>query len=319
MTNLSGKMGVSLIDDSKPSPDRTFSSEFISSIAQRDNLLDNWDFRGASPDPLLNAVVNQRGQTAYTQGRAIDRWVVGSQTKMSLMDGFVRIERNSGTSAHSSAQFIEFPHLHAGKTLTFSALYRTSIDSFRLRSGTNHGNMTDATIERAGNWTLLARTFNVHETIESLFVAIRMGQGAPVGGHIDIQAVKLELGTVSTLANDPPMDFGRELAVCQRHQVVNRSGTWELIRASHVNPDVIRFVVPVTTRMRIRPIISGGHVAVTRVNDINTAIEGFAFSAHFSVIGGMQIAAFKIGHGLADAVLRMFGTRDNQLIFDANL
>ena len=33
-----------------------------------------------------------------------------------------------------------------------------------------------------------------------------------------IQAVKLETGPVSTLANDPPPDFGLELLKCQRYQ-----------------------------------------------------------------------------------------------------
>ena len=50
------------------------------------------------------------------------------------------------------------------------------------------------------------------------------------GNDAIVSRIKLELGDTNTLANDPPMDFGRELAVCQRfyeksYNIENPPGT----------------------------------------------------------------------------------------------
>jgi hypothetical protein len=127
-----------------------------------------------------------------------------------------------------------------------------------------------------------------------------------------IRAVKLEIGGVSTLGNDAPMDYGRELAVCQRYQVV--SGPGHMIRATAVTSEVITFVMPVTTTMRIRPVISNnGNIFIRRLND--TAVSGFTASVALHGSNWVRIIATHAGHLLTDA----YALIGEGVVFDANL
>ena len=45
------------------------------------------------------------------------------------------------------------------------------------------------------------------------------------GYSFNIVAIKLELGSVSTLANDPPADYGEQLALCQCYMTTDKDQT----------------------------------------------------------------------------------------------
>lgn len=71
-----------------------------------------------------------------------------------------------------------------------------------------------------------------------------------------ILAVKLERGTISTLANDPPADYGEQLALCQQYYV-RISGTGEPIGFGYVSGTTqARVKIPLPTKMRIVPTIT---------------------------------------------------------------
>jgi hypothetical protein len=133
---------------------------------------------------------------------------------------------------------------------------------------------------------------------------------------IDIQCVKLELGNVSTLLNDPGVDFGKELAICQRYLTiisnVTNPDTPRQIRASAMNPNGngIFFDVPVPAQLRINPAIEyvrGGSMQV-RNYATGDAESGFTFAVNSISPGTVRIAANKAAHGLTDAVLDIHNT-----------
>lgn len=268
------------------------------------NLLDNWDFRGANPNPLLNAVVNQRGQNIYTGGYGIDRWQrggTGGNLQVRIETGFLRYI-GMGIGGHTLRQFLEFPHLYAGKTLTFSIIYRTNeqcTSTFTFRCGINGSNVFNETANYSDCWTMFTKTFTVlsGEAIGSMDVVIGASINQ-INDFIDVQAIKLELGSVSTLANDPPMDFGTELAVCKRYYQKSYDyriapGTLTTINA-HVgkgfsSTDII-MAHNYETEMRITPTLTVYDTAGTsdRVSLKNTLTptpgigSGFSAQAHSS-------------------------------------
>ena len=106
-------------------------------------------------------------------------------------------------------QPIEFPEMYLGKVVTLSVWTPAGIftstgripDSFPS-SGTAFFNIR------------LDHIFIFRIILGPNSLQVRFSSGNV--GSIDIIATKLELGPVSTLANDPPPDFGTELLKCQR-------------------------------------------------------------------------------------------------------
>lgn len=158
--------------------------------ASNPNLLDNWYFA----DP-----VNQRGKTEYVgAGYTIDRWALRSADESITIesDGIVI---NAG---YGFTQLIENESKIIGKTVTFSAL------------------MADGRFDSATINQLETAWFGM-SVIASRYI---VGSGLMIIGNDKLLAVKLELGSVQTLAhqdangnwvlNDPPPDKGMELMKC---------------------------------------------------------------------------------------------------------
>lgn len=160
------------------------------------NLLDNAYFvGGGSQLGDGHFPINQRGQTSYSANAyGIDRWICygGTQT---VWSGGVTIPAN-GVMTQPTNNLAQLN----GKALTLSILYED-----RLAIGT-------ATLDLSGT------TMFINNGAEGLAY---ITSGGLVQFYRDIantiKAVKLELGTVSTLANDPAPDYGEELRKCQRY------------------------------------------------------------------------------------------------------
>ena len=277
----------------------------LAQTRERTNILHNWDFRNP---------VNQRGLTEYAGSGiyTIDRWRFGGVANtISTMDSFVR--HNGADDGAVLFQIVEFPMLYSGKTLTLSVKYRTSSNN----AGLAHWYRVDGTLHvvrpalpASNEWTIHSFTFEQPPNSDVLQVGVH-------ADFIDVQAVKLELGPVSTLANDPPMDFGRELAVCQRYQVPlhSTSSAFMSIRVSEVRPDVIRFMIPLPTTLRAAPtIVTQPNGEFTVRNFSNHQIQsGFTFST-VALNNVLRIDANRPAHGLVEAYLL-----SNLTMFDANL
>jgi hypothetical protein len=106
----------------------------------------------------------------------------------------------------------------AGKTITFSGIIRrvAATDAIFLiaeydASSNYSGTSVHLDGGSGGDWALVQKTMVVKPTTTTLLFLIY----AQTNVDMDIQCVKLELGSVSTLANDPPADYTEQILICQ--------------------------------------------------------------------------------------------------------
>lgn len=190
-----------------------------------DNLLDNAYFVGGGSQ-LGDGVfpINQRGLTSYTSaGFVFDRWFKSGGVTATLDAGGLTIANSNGWPDGINQRFpMHFFAQMNGQAITASVLYADgSVDS-----GTA---IIDATqnyqwlkYPEAGEIGFQLKNFQ-DGTAYDYFDYISFGAGANSTPK-KIKAFKLELGTVSTLANDPTPDFGEELRKCQRYLFIYRGG-----------------------------------------------------------------------------------------------
>ncbi len=180
----------------------------IAAGAANPHIDHNWDFKNP---------VNQRSQSNYSAGASsvysIDRWT--------LWHCALAINAGTGITLTGSAasgqlgQKIENYAEFAGKTITLSAniLGGTGINNganLTIYDGVNYSGVN---ITAAGIVSVTATLSNYPSTLQAILVT-QSGAGSYT---LQIAAVKLELGSVSTLANDAPAVFGEELRKCQRY------------------------------------------------------------------------------------------------------
>lgn len=118
----------------------------------------------------------------------------------------------------------------------------------------------------------------------------------------EISAVKLELGTVSTLANDIAPDYGTELRKCQYYYQPCQLGR---LRPFNVLADKIGFLINLPLPMRTNGIVTIDESKLSVVNMLGAKQSGFTFTSAWIKDGGVRIDANKTAHGLTDAVLSM--------------
>ena len=167
------------------------------------NLLDNAYFVGGGSQ-LGDGVfpINQRGLTSYTNTTyVVDRWRmwVNTSTVTLTASGLT-----FATGANADGLFQYFPQ---GKIESLYGLTVTA--SLLLTDGTLY---TATGVADAACW--------IATDINGGYFGYTNGYlrvNLDANKSISIKAVKLEVGTVSTLANDPPPDFGEELRKCQRY------------------------------------------------------------------------------------------------------
>lgn len=167
------------------------------------NLLDNGWFN-----------VNQRGLSNYPRenGYCVDRW------KRTLYSESVVVNTNGITITRPCfTQYIENIGNLVGKTVTVSLM---------LQDGTLYVG-TKANVSSGVN-NIKSFTYNGMEIYLQLDVAngyfrIVSFNEDIAGWTIPIRAVKLELGSISTLANDVTPNYAEELLKCQRYYYRLRS------------------------------------------------------------------------------------------------
>lgn len=190
------------------------------------NLLDNAYFvGGGSQLGDGHFPINQRGQTQYTGGGVqLDRWHgwAGDDTIVLTANGV------QYTSPTGNGLFQYFPIFPCGDdTCTFSAKIGGTIYSVTLPEGQNKVRLDQPTF---------GLTVDRNDKAVGIF---------SYNSTLLLQAAKLEEGSISTLANDAPPDFGAELRKCKRY---------------------LRYV-PLTRT----PAVIGGNTAVVTLNGIEMA------------------------------------------------
>ena len=173
------------------------------------NLLDNWYFVGGGSQ-LGDGVfpINQRGQSSYTGGGTqLDRWKTWEANDViTLTANGVKFKSPNGNGMFQ--YWSEFPTI---KTVTFSAIIDGNIYSVTLPEG-------DTQCEYIGTGFKIG----IYRNGKCVYINSQ-------NTEILIAACKLEVGTVSTLANDAPPDFGEELRKCQRYLFIRDYVSTDLI------------------------------------------------------------------------------------------
>lgn len=266
------------------------------------DLLDNWYF----VDP-----VNQRGQTEYTSKRiqqyTIDRWISsGDNTPdwgLYLVSGGIKLLKGSAFQQKQESPPAD------GTVLTFSAMIDGNVYSITFSWDSSSGYHT---IPQSNG-------FNLGWNGVIGYVQIYNANGT--GSEI-VQAAKLELGSVQTLAHqnedgeweiiDPPPNKALELAKCQRYfyyQVGNKC-------SGYCSGDRAYMFIPLPSKIRVTPSVSisysnnivdadGGVYAVTDVLDVQSNACGVSLTLRTE--------------RPSNSGMSIFSNADTQFILDANL
>ena len=169
------------------------------------NILHNWDFRNP---------VNQRGFTSTTNaGYTIDRWrLAASAHTAELVPNGIKITASSSAGLNLCfQQFIENFKEFEGATLTLSV----HIAETTLTQGCNL-RWNDAASPVIMGTGYFSYTFTP-SSLSGLYVGVQFtNRNVDDGKYVIIDKMKLEIGNVSTLANDPPADYGEQLMLCKR-------------------------------------------------------------------------------------------------------
>lgn len=170
------------------------------------NLLHNWDFRNP---------VNQRGFTSTTNaGYTIDRWrSVTPGHKVELTPNGLKLTASSEAElGYCITQYIENYKQFEGKTLTLSVHV---VENTLTRGCSLRWNVYGSPVAIMGTG-YFSYTFT-QSSLSSLSVGIQFwDKNTDSGKYVVIDKMKLEIGSVSTLANDPPADYGEQLMLCKR-------------------------------------------------------------------------------------------------------
>jgi hypothetical protein len=284
------------------------------------NLLDNANFENSEN------VVNQKGQTSYTGGIGIDRWNNNSIITHTLEpDGLVvsRIESPSSNTQTSIYQILEFPQSFAGQQVTLSGLFtENEAPNGRIRlqlnvvTASGNSNINSADADANGFVTVTGTIPN--DTITKILFAVLLPTGgqANTAYRFKIKNLKLEIGPVSTILNEPPQNYTEELIKCQRFQTTYK-GPGTRIRSSQTSANTIDFAIPTPVLFRNTPSInqSNGNFVVAEAST-NAVVSGFTYSILSLETGFVMVRATKTAHGITDAFLTI-GT--GFVLLDANL
>lgn len=235
------------------------------------NLLDN---------PFYT--VNQRSASNITGSSSgtpsVDRWLLfgsGSTTDLTVTSNGVSV--HSATNGFAQRMPSELADYLDGKTVTLSVMDTSG----EVASGSLVYDKT--TLKNTGSLTIGSYTCALYAGKSGSNQIFSITTGA---NTIPLRAVKLELGTVSTLANDAPPDYGAELAKCQRYFVRVPLSTGQACATGFANSTTsIRFLIPVPSTMRSAPSISLTGSCVANGNGSQLTVSGFNSYAVLATCG----------------------------------
>ncbi len=253
----------------------TESANLISSNLTKGNLLHNWDFRNP---------VNQRALSSYTtqSSYTIDRWKI-EVANLTVQSNNIRLSPKGISVNFSLGQTLENPSKLIGLTLTVSAI----IDAYSAGSAPFYLGFSYAD-ESGGHFMPLtiitgAGTFSGTWTVPAGVTRLTtIATSQSTTGYIDISRIKLELGSVSTLANDPPVDYGEQLALCQRfYYRHNASNAWYIFAVGQIiSTTQASIPIPFPVTMRIAPTVTTvGNFGASNSGDATLAVLSKSFES----------------------------------------
>lgn len=245
------------------------------------NLLDNAYFVGGGSQ-LGDGIfpINQRGQTSYSAyTNSIDQWYAADAMTVAA----------DGISCGAIVQKLPQVAPLDGKTLTFSAL---------LADGTM--------LSGSAVFNSASDTYFYYDAgaVEHLLYNTYFG-GFEVVTARKIAAVKLEYGTVSTLANDVRPDFGKVLEKCKRYlqRVKQPQGYTASVGFGMVGAasNILRTTIPLSSPLR-----NAASITATATNTGQMFVWGNG--SYYSVTG---VTGRTVLNGNAIVDITVNGTLEN--------
>lgn len=259
--------GLFTKDEETTSGEKAFAQLNIGTAGSNRNLLDNPFF-----------TVNQRSFTTGTNGSYFaDRWKLSNTdliTATRNSDGTITFTKTSG----SASTFIQH-YIDRQTGLDEEATYTAS-----LMDG--DGNVYSVTEKFVPGTQSEKPVF-----INGLRVAIGLyGKGGQIwmglylqpasSGTFTLKAAKLEHGSVSTLANDAPPDYGPELLKCMRYfQRVKVPATMSVGFGTMTSDTEARVTIPLPVPLRSAPTVS-----INSIGDFRLIQNGAKTPSAFSYV-----------------------------------
>lgn len=276
----------------------------------RPNLLDNAIFVGGGTGGKLP--INQRGQTEYTgQVSTIDRWsMIGTTGKLTLNSNGVYFEKVVDATSYAGLdEKIPLGNLE-GKELTLSCLVDGVCYCVTVSAGWSSDLSKTIQIVTDGKYM----TLSVVRVDDTLLIRFYYGGAASVSntGFL-LQAVKLEIGSIQTLAYQdiddtwkllpqPESDYATQLMKCKYYATIIGNGYPVRLQADYITENSMYFTLPVDVPMRnVNPTIVSSDLLNIYSGSTQTGFSFFAYNAGNCLI----IGAGKQNHGLSSAMLQM--------------
>lgn len=264
---------------------------------------------GTNPNLLDNPwfTVNQRGWTSGTANAAftVDRW------KMSSAYGTKQVTVNAdGTITFNGLFFQKIePHFIAGQVVTIS--YMTADGNVVSKTGT---------IGTTEGYAVGNASFGLYYRPSTGVCDFQIQADG-----LTLRACKVELGSVSTLANDAPPNYAEELAKCQRYCVALNPYNHPYAKFGIGYPTSttgVEILASLTVPLRAQPTITySGNIVVKDYKDITnktfTSLSvGWQTSNSYVVLTASGISGLTLGSPL---VLQANNDSSAQIILSADL
>lgn len=253
---------------------------------------------GTNPNLLNNPffTIRQRGDGPFTGNvYGVDRWRgSNSRTTVTGQSGYITL---STTSAGNGLLRQILSQTYEG-TYTFGAIVKGS-GSGAIALQDSGGNFIGTTEEFtvSGEELLVKTTFTTSGTPIG-GVVIRVD----TGNSIDVVAAKLEVGSVSTLANDTPPNYAEELAKCRYYfRRIKASAAANVLIGATTSTTAAVFVVPDEMYPNTGSISKNGTItantkSVTAVSQVLTS-EGVTITATSSGLTANNGAVLNLASG----------------------
>lgn len=280
------------------------------SDTQKEQARKNIAAGGTNPNLLDNPffIINQRGFTTSTETNnifSVDRWLInnGGGTITKTANG-IKINNTSGTRYNTFQQRFGADEL-AGKTVTLSidtvdAIYK---QTFTIPARTS-------SVQTMCNWawkTGCNLRFYVETTSANASYNVQIYVAN--GYSTDLRAVKLELGTASTLANDVPPKEEQATADCKLYfqRIQQEDGYTAPVGFGIVaaSTTILRTLIPLSSPLR-----KAGSLTATATNIGQMRVQGNGSNLTPTAITGCGVLN---GHAIVDITVN--GTLANNQFY----
>lgn len=277
------------------------------------------------PNMLINAdfklPVNQRRQNSYTGiGYTIDRWYTSTTTtRIDVLNGYLRL---SATAVDGQNPYFRQRYERGllDGTYTLSAKVRGSgqgLIAFQSSGATQGGQNFNI----PSDWQIVSITSDIIGSDISNSAALRL-TNTDSNSYMEIQSIKLEEANVSTLANDPPQDYGIELSKCLRYQQTLTAGSSSSVGTGFaISSTAALIYIPLMAQLSKSPTISYNGTWVLEANG-HTGGNGYPVTEivlSFASVSMLKLTV-RVGSGLTAGEPVALGSNGSpsQLLLDSN-